>query len=101
MGELELFDNAMQFRMPPASDVAKLPKEAQKRFEDVRRANDKLGNAIKHRERIQARIEANAQEAADNAAELASLRPAWTPINEARAFIRAEQDQRAKERGYR
>lgn len=97
---MEMFDNQMQFRMPPDSDVAVLPPEAQERFKSVRAANDKLGDAIKHRERIEARIKENDAARVAMAEQMKSLRPVWTPTDEAKAWIRSQQEERARERGY-
>lgn len=97
---MELFDNTMRFNMPPESDIAALPPEAQKRFEAVRAANNKLGNAITHRKHIEERIKANDAERTATDAELKSLRPQWAQIDEAKAWIRSQQAERARERGY-
>jgi len=97
---MELFDNTMQFKMPPESDIAALPPEAQKRFEAVRAANSRLGKAITHREHIEERIKANNAERITTDNELNSLHPQWTQVDKAKAWIRSQQEERARERGY-
>jgi hypothetical protein len=99
MGALELFDSSMQFQMPPDSDIALLPKEAQERFKAVRAADAKLGKAIAHRESGQARTKQNTADRLATEDELKKLAPRWTATDEARAFIASERAQRVRE-GY-
>ena len=97
MAGLNLFNATMQFQMPPDGEIALLPKEAQERFEVVRTAHAKLGAAIANREDVERRIAENTADRQANEEELESLRPRWTPTDEAKAFIASERAQRVRE----
>jgi len=94
---INLFNATMQFQMPPDSEIALLPPEAQERFKAVRAAYAKLGAAIANREDVERRIAENVADQQANDEELKSLRPKWGPIDEARAFIASERAQRVRE----
>lgn len=94
---MELFDSHMVFQMPPDSDILLLPPDAQERFKAVRAADAKLGAAIAAREDVERRIAENTADRQATDEELKSLRPRWTPTDEAKAFIRSERQQRVKE----
>lgn len=97
MAALNLFDSTMQFRMPPDSEIALLPAEAQERFNAVREADAKLGAAIAHREDVERRIAVTISDQQANDEELKSLRPRWTATDEAKSFIASERRQRERE----
>ena len=94
---MELFDSHMVFQMPPDSDILLLPRTRRNVSRQCARQMPSSARPSRHREDVERRIAENTADRQATDEELKSLRPRWTPTDEAKAFIRSERQQRVKE----